>query len=72
MQPIVGITDYIISNFLSDWIIAIYHYFICNPYQLNCVASHSLDILFQRNVAISLLMWFIVVFCRFSLFPPRV
>ena len=68
---LLGITDYIISTLLIDHIIAIYHYFIQDSYHIDRVVSHSLEILFQRNGAISPSPWFIVIFCTVSLFPPR-
>ena len=60
VQLLVGITDYTISDLLSDHVIAIYHYFKHVPYLIDCAVSHYLAILFQHNVAISLSPRFIV------------
>ena len=60
VRPLVGITDYIRSTLLSDHIIDIYHYFIQDPYGLDCAVWPYLEILFQGNGTISLLPLFIV------------
>ena len=41
---LVGVTDYFVSTLLSDHIIAIYHYFIQDPYQIGCLVSYYLRI----------------------------
>ena len=44
LRLLVGITDVTGSTFLSDHVIAIYQYFLRDPYRLDFVASHSLAI----------------------------
>ena len=55
---------------MSNHTIAIYHYFIQDPYRIDCAVSHSIEILFQRNGAISPSPWFIVVICCLYFFCP--
>ena len=70
VQPLVGITDYTVSTFPSDYIINIYHYFIQDPYRTNCAESGYLSILFQHNGSISLLPW-CIVFNHFLVLSSR-
>ena len=64
VQLLIGIADCIRRTFLSDHIVNICHYFVRDIYRLNCVVSHSLEILFQKNCATSPSLFF-------SLFPPH-
>ena len=53
------ITDYIKITLLSDHIIAIYHYVLCDLYWLDCAASKYLVIFYHNNLAVSLSPWFL-------------
>ena len=63
VQPLVATTDYTKSTFLRENIIAIYDYFLHDPYHLDCTVSHYPDILFRRNIAVLTSSWFIVFCC---------
>ena len=67
---LIGITDYFKSTLRINHIIPIYNYVLCDLYQIDCVASHSLEILFQNLCAVSPSPWFIVVSLPF-VFPFR-
>ena len=69
VRALFGVTDYIISTLLSNYIIAMHHYFVYDLYRLDCAASHSLSILFQCSGAISPSQW--VIFSSY-LFPPLI
>ena len=68
VRPLVGITDYTRSELLNYHIIAIYHYFVQDPYRLNCVVSYYLAVLFKRDGSVSPSPWFIVFFVVFLFF----
>ena len=53
---------------LSDHIIVIFHYFLCNPYWSDAVVSHSPECLSQSNAIVSPSRLFIVIFVVFHCF----
>ena len=57
---------------MSNHIIAIYHYFVQNTNRIYCVVSRPLEILFQRNDAVSPSPWFFRFFAVtiFSIILP--
>ena len=70
VQPLVGISEYVRSTFLIYHHISIYNYFVLDFYRLDNAVSHSLEILFQRNGAMSLspfLLFFYIIFLCFLL-----